>query len=54
MLRLLDLGVALSGREPAAMRQLHAGTPSFINPEQWGYSAAPTDGPEELSHKKRL
>ncbi|NMM07020.1 bifunctional protein-serine/threonine kinase/phosphatase [Polaromonas sp.] len=48
VLRLLDLGVALSGREPAAMRRLHAGTPSFINPEQWGYSAASSDGPEEL------
>jgi serine/threonine protein kinase len=47
VLRLLDLGVALSGREPAAMRQLHAGTPSFINPEQWGYSATSADGPEE-------
>jgi len=33
--RLLDLGVALSGRESAAARALHAGTPSFINPEQW-------------------
>ena len=49
VLRLLDLGVALSGREPAAMRQRHAGTPSFINPEQWGRSAASSDGPEELS-----
>lgn len=38
MLRLLDLGVALSGREPAALRELHAGTPSYVNPEQWGYS----------------
>ena len=37
VLRLLDLGVALSGREPAALRTLHAGTPSFINPEQWGF-----------------
>ena len=36
VLRLLDLGVALSGKEPASMRDLHAGTPSFINPEQWG------------------
>lgn len=36
VLRLLDLGVALSGREPAAMRALHAGTPSYVNPEQWG------------------
>jgi serine/threonine protein phosphatase PrpC len=33
--RILDLGVALSGREGAAQRELHAGTPSFINPEQW-------------------
>ena len=48
VLRLLDLGVALSGREPEAMRKLHAGTPSFINPEQWGYSAVAAVGPEEL------
>ncbi|WP_310388883.1 protein kinase domain-containing protein [Roseateles sp.] len=33
--RILDLGVALSGREPEAVGQLHAGTPSYINPEQW-------------------
>ena len=33
--RLLDLGAALSGRENAAARELHAGTPSYINPEQW-------------------
>lgn len=33
--RILDLGVALSGREPAAQRVLHAGTPSYVNPEQW-------------------
>ena len=38
VLRILDLGVALSGREPAAMRALHAGTPSYVNPEQWGFS----------------
>jgi len=38
VLRVLDLGVALSGREPEATRQLHAGTPSYMNPEQWpGY-----------------
>ena len=48
VLRLLDLGVALSGREPEAMRRLHAGTPSFVNPEQWGYSAQAADGPEAL------
>ncbi|MFN3617972.1 MAG: protein kinase domain-containing protein [Aquabacterium sp.] len=33
--RILDLGVALSGREPEALRVLHAGTPSFMSPEQW-------------------
>jgi serine/threonine protein phosphatase PrpC len=37
--RLLDLGVALSGREGAAARELHAGTPSYINPEQWNGAA---------------
>lgn len=34
--RILDLGAALSGKEPEALRVLHAGTPSFMNPEQWG------------------
>ena len=51
VLRLLDLGVALSGREPEAMRKLHAGTPSFVNPEQWGFKAvgaAVQDAAEEL------
>ena len=33
--RILDLGAALSGRESAAARELHAGTPSYMNPEQW-------------------
>jgi serine/threonine protein phosphatase PrpC len=33
--RVLDLGVALSRRSSAAARELHAGTPSYINPEQW-------------------
>ena len=47
VLRVLDLGVALSGREPASMRTLHAGTPSYVNPEQWGFSRkAPTSGHE--------
>lgn len=48
VLRVLDLGVALSGRESEAMRRLHAGTPSFINPEQWGFSALAGEGPEAL------
>jgi len=38
--RILDLGVALSGRESAAQRELHAGTPSYINPEQWAGATA--------------
>ncbi|MES2947252.1 MAG: bifunctional protein-serine/threonine kinase/phosphatase [Pseudomonadota bacterium] len=38
VLRVLDLGVALCGREPESMRALHAGTPSYVNPEQWGYN----------------
>jgi serine/threonine protein phosphatase PrpC len=38
VLRVLDLGVALSGSEPESTRLLHAGTPSYINPEQFGYS----------------
>jgi len=41
--RVLDLGVALSGRESAAAKELHAGTPSYINPEQW-HGAAPDAG----------
>jgi len=38
--RILDLGAALSGRESAAQRELHAGTPSYMNPEQWQDQAA--------------
>ena len=38
--RILDLGVALSGREGEAQRELHAGTPSYMNPEQWQGSGA--------------
>jgi hypothetical protein len=37
--RILDLGVAVSGREPKALRTLHAGTPSYMNPEQWSRDA---------------
>ena len=47
VLRVLDLGVALSGREPAAMRALHAGTPSYVNPEQWGFRSKPAHGKSE-------
>lgn len=38
--RLLDLGAALSGRERQAQRELHAGTPSYMNPEQWDGASA--------------
>ena len=52
LLRILDLGVALSGREPESARLLHAGTPSYINPEQWGLrmragGVVDKDGPQE-------
>ncbi len=47
VLRLLDLGVALSGREPEATRLLHAGTPSYMNPEQWGLDAGGTREPPD-------
>ena len=39
-LRLLDLGAAVSGNSPAAQRALHAGTPSYMNPELWGDASA--------------
>ena len=45
-LRLLDLGVALSGNEPAEQRDLHAGTPSYMNPELW--SNEPADAGSDL------
>ncbi len=47
--RVLDLGVAVSGREPAATRTLHAGTPSYMNPEQWeGDHGRPADAGSDL------
>ncbi len=48
VLRLLDMGVALSGREPASARALHAGSPSYMNPEQWGFGVNGGDETEEL------
>ncbi|MET0509327.1 MAG: bifunctional protein-serine/threonine kinase/phosphatase [Burkholderiaceae bacterium] len=33
---ILDLGAALSGSDPPELRLLRAGTPSYMNPEQWG------------------
>lgn len=35
VLRIIDLGVAVSGAEPDATRTLHAGTPAYVEPEQW-------------------
>lgn len=45
-LRLLDLGVALSGSEPAEQRDLHAGTPSYMSPELW--NDAPVSAQSDL------
>ncbi|HUG24336.1 bifunctional protein-serine/threonine kinase/phosphatase [Piscinibacter sp.] len=47
--RVLDLGVAISGSEPRALRTLHAGTPSYMNPEQWaGEAHVPADAGSDL------
>ncbi|MDP1790203.1 MAG: serine/threonine-protein kinase, partial [Methylibium sp.] len=46
--RLLDLGVAISGREPDSVRSLHAGTPSYMNPEQWEEGHAGADAATDL------
>lgn len=47
--RVLDLGVAVSGREPKALRTLHAGTPSYMNPEQWNAGEhVPADARSDL------
>jgi serine/threonine protein phosphatase PrpC len=44
--RILDLGAAVSGREPRVQRTLHAGTPSYMNPEQW--ADEPADAGSDL------
>ncbi len=54
VLRVLDLGVALSGSEPEATRVLHAGTPSYINPEQFGYSVHGDTEPEQANAQSDL
>ncbi|RQP24732.1 bifunctional protein-serine/threonine kinase/phosphatase [Piscinibacter terrae] len=47
--RVLDLGVAISGSEPKALRTLHAGTPSYMNPEQWaGEEHVPADAGSDV------
>ncbi|TSE34839.1 Serine/threonine-protein kinase PknB [Tepidimonas fonticaldi] len=45
--RVLDLGVAVSGREPESLRHLHAGTPSYMNPEQWPAPGRDTGEPAD-------
>ncbi len=37
VLRVLDLGAATSGLESADAKLLHVGSPSYMNPEQFGY-----------------
>lgn len=44
--RVLDLGVAVSGNESAAARSLRAGTPSYMNPEQWQEGPGSSAGPQ--------
>jgi serine/threonine protein kinase len=46
VLRVLDFGVAMSGKDRADSRYLLAGSPSYMNPEQWpGYSKnSPPEG----------
>ena len=47
--RVLDLGAAVSGSEPKALRTLHAGTPSYMNPEQWaGEEHVPADAGSDI------
>ncbi len=45
-LRLLDLGVAVSGHESAEQRNLHAGTPSYMDPRLW--DDVPADARSDL------
>jgi len=47
--RVLDLGVALAGSDSKALRLLHAGTPSYLNPEQWGSDDADSTPADEAS-----
>lgn len=44
--RVLDLGVAVSGNASAAERSLRAGTPSYMNPEQWQEGPGSSAGPQ--------
>ena len=47
--RVLDLGVALSGSDAQEFKLLRAGTPSYMNPEQWGSDAAEPVAADEAS-----
>ena len=46
VLRLLDLGAALSGREPPALRALHESAPTHVSPEQWACLGGEPTGPD--------
>ena len=50
VLRVLDFGVALSGRASRSQRELHAGTPSYINPEQWERVDGRSDGTAQAAN----
>jgi serine/threonine protein kinase len=56
--RVLDLGVAVSGREPRVLRTLRAGTPSCMKPEQWASADDKAgrlpDGPIEPDQRGRF
>ncbi len=45
----LDLGVAISRGGPQALADLRAGTPSYMNPEQWGLDGAEPQAGDESS-----
>ncbi len=47
--RILDLGTAVSGSDSVAVRQRPAGTPSYMNREQWGTDTAPPAAADEAA-----
>lgn len=47
--RILDLGVAVCGADAEIFKALRAGTPSYMNPEQWGTDAKQPAAADEAS-----
>ncbi len=47
--RVLDLGAAVSGSDPNTVRQRPAGTPSYMNREQWGTEGSPPTPADEAA-----